>query len=221
MILKINRNTIVIFDLDDTLYKEIDFLYSAFREISKLVNSKNSSKAYNAMLKVYYGGGNVFKYLENTYPNNKLKRNDYLQVYRKHFPKIQVGYHAGVFLDKLKHLEIKIGLITDGRSLTQRNKIAALSLVDCFHSVVISEEFGSEKPCADNFLHFKKKYPGCNFIYIGDNTQKDFIIPNKLGWRSICVIDDGKNIHSQDFSLPVNFLPSDVIIDFNDIELSL
>jgi len=31
------KNKIFVFDLDDTLYKEIDFLYSAYREIARWV----------------------------------------------------------------------------------------------------------------------------------------------------------------------------------------
>ena len=38
------KNKIFIFDLDDTLYKEIDFLYSAYREIAGWIELKFSLK---------------------------------------------------------------------------------------------------------------------------------------------------------------------------------
>lgn len=42
----------------------------------------------------------------------------------------------------------------------------------------------------------------------GDNLRKDFITPNKLGWKTICLLDDGRNIHRQDFSCPEEYLPN-------------
>jgi len=38
-------------------------------------------------------------------------------------------------------------------------------------------------------------YPGKEFWFIGDNTSKDFIVPEKLGWRTICLANCGDNIH--------------------------
>ena len=49
-------------------------------------------------------------------------------------------------LDVLKEKNIPAGLITDGRSVTQRNKLKSLGLLNYFKEVIISEEFGSEKP---------------------------------------------------------------------------
>ncbi len=103
-------------------------------------------------------------------------------------------------LEWLTEIGIDIGLITDGRSITQRKKILALGLDKYISNemIIISEEFGSEKPSLDNYKYFMKRKPNCNhFVYVGDNTQKDFIAPNTLGWTTIGLIDDGSNIHPQ------------------------
>ncbi|WP_368336625.1 hypothetical protein [Parabacteroides merdae] len=55
---------------------------------------------------------------------------------------------------------------------------------------------------------FQDKYADAEFVYIGDNLRKDFITPNKLGWKTICLLDDGRNIHRQDFSCPEEYLPN-------------
>ena len=48
------KNKIFIFDLDDTLYKEIDFLYSAYLEIAGWIELKFSLKGiYVFMLEAY------------------------------------------------------------------------------------------------------------------------------------------------------------------------
>ena len=33
---------------------------------------------------------------------------------------------------------------------------------------------------------------------MGDNLKKDFLTPNRLGWQTVCLRDDGRNIHKQD-----------------------
>ena len=112
-------------------------------------------------------------------------------------------------LDVLKR-DFTLGMITDGRSITQRNKFQALGLEQFIENenLVISEEFGSEKPSERNFMFFQDKYADAEFVYIGDNLRKDFITPNKLGWKTICLLDDGRNIHRQDFSCPEEYLPN-------------
>ena len=53
-------------------------------------------------------------------------------------------------------------------------------------------------------------------MYVGDNTEKDFFAPNQLGWKTVCILNDGRNIHQQDFELKKEFLPKYKI---NDIRL--
>ncbi len=137
-----------------------------------------------------------------------LTKTDLLSVYRSHRPDIRLE------LDTLKALEIlkqdfTLGMITDGRSITQRNKFRALGLEQFIgnENLVISEEFGSEKPSERNFMFFQNKYADAKFVYVGDNLRKDFITPNKLGWKTICLLDDGRDIHRQDFSCQEEYLP--------------
>jgi putative hydrolase of the HAD superfamily len=35
------------------------------------------------------------------------------------------------------------------------------------------------------------------FVYIGDNPKKDFYWANRLGWTTIMLLDNGRNIHHQ------------------------
>ena len=55
------------------------------------------------------------------------------------------------------------------------------------------------------------------YYYIGDNTKKDFIAPNKLGWETICLRDNGLNIHQQNFNLDSSFLPKYMINNLAEI----
>ena len=104
-------------------------------------------------------------------------------------------------LTYLQTAQIKIGIITDGRSLAQRAKIKALGL-DRFvddSNIIISGETGADKHTPLPFQKIANANPdGTKFIYVGDNPEKDFYWPNKLGWETIMLRDiNGLNIHQQ------------------------
>lgn len=195
------NKVVVVFDLDDTIYKEIDFLESAYQEIAETIApivGVQPNELSDKMFQLYQEGENVFEYLTNKY-SLPYNMNDLLQKYREHYPKIQLKDEHKEILEGLKARNITIGILTDGRSITQRNKIKALGLYDYVmpNDIIISEEFGYGKPSVEGYEHFMKSYPDASYFYIGDNPKKDFIAPNRLGWTTICLRDNGKNIHKQ------------------------
>ncbi|WP_291122083.1 HAD family hydrolase [Empedobacter sp. UBA7620] len=204
----------IIFDLDDTLMYEIDFLKSAFKEIADFIDKKNQEELFKLMLIKYHEGENVFDFLINNYTN--FSKEQLLQMYRNHFPNISLNEGTDDLLKKIKSKGYKLGLITDGRSVTQRNKLKALEIENLFDRIVISEEFGSMKPNESNFKVFQEPEID-DYFYIGDNTKKDFVTPNKLGWTSICILNKGFNIHKQDFNLDQQFLPQLKINSLNEL----
>lgn len=205
------RKTIV-FDLDDTLIKELDYLKSAFFEIANHLDA-NASNLYNQMLEWYFDRQNVFANLQELYPQTTVEELKHL--YRNHFPNLSQYSYVKDFLTTLSQKGFVLGLVTDGYSVTQRNKIKALDIENLFDLIIISEEFGSVKPNEANYTAFHKFGSTC--CYVGDNLKKDFVTPNRLGWQTICVLDDGSNIHSQDFNLDTVFLPTICIQDLREI----
>ncbi|MDE3181882.1 MAG: HAD family hydrolase [Bacteroidota bacterium] len=218
MILSLKNKPFFVFDLDDTLYPEIEFLESAYKFIAREIMPYTKSDVYEEMLRRYYSKENVFEWIVSTYSmkNNKISHSHLLQLYRNHLPEIQLPIQTSNFLMKLKERNIPVGLITDGRSITQRNKLKSLGLDDYFQDVIISEEFGSEKPHPKNYLFFEDKYPGYEFCYVADNTNKDFVVPKQLGWKIYCLKDRGFNIHKQNLE---GFEISEIIDSFQEIEL--
>lgn len=192
------KTRVVVFDLDDTLCKEIDFLHSAFREIAGTLDSENTETLFAEMLAMRSRGENVFETLSERFG---IPVSELLTRYRAHVPTMTLVPGARLVLETLRAQGVVLGLITDGRSLTQRNKISALGLNKLIpdENIIISEEFGSEKPSLRNYEFFMKKYPGAEYCYVGDNPKKDFIAPNALGWKTVCILDDGRNIHPQCF----------------------
>lgn len=192
----------VVFDLDDTLYKEIDFLKSGFRYVIEHIHHCEfaDNDLFNKMIEAYQNGNDAFEIICSKC-KTKIEKSILLSWYRFHFPSLTLSKETENVLYQLSEAGIKLGIISDGRSITQRNKIKALGLERYFDAktVIISEEFGSAKPCERNYKYFHSYYPNCKkYVYIGDNPTKDFIMPNTLGWLTLGLRNNGDNIHKQE-----------------------
>ena len=47
--------------------------------------------------------------------------------------------------------------------------------------------------------------------------KKDFVAPNRLGWRTVCLKDDGRNIHSQNIEIAEVQKPQFIIDKLTDL----
>lgn len=224
MILRVDKKSLVLFDLDDTLYSEYDFLCSAYHEIASKCAPRNTQAVYDFLINSYH---NKRKGFEDLLVSDLIEQKEFdsveyfLNIYRNHRP-VYLSVKKGVqsFLESLALNNITLGVISDGRSITQRNKLAALGILSFFKKIIISEEFGSEKPNINNFKSVQvPEYE--KYVYIADNIQKDFISPNKLGWITIGLLDDGKNIHKQNLQLPKEYLPQIMISSIEEICLRI
>lgn len=213
------KRKVVVFDLDDTLFKEVDYLRSAFRAIADEIKVRfGIPHLYEEMLACWEDGQDVFGTLISKY-HLPWTVDDLLQRYREHVPTLQLDAETTHLLETLRQSCV-LGIITDGRSVTQRHKIASLGLEAFFEPdhMLISEETGTPKLSPESFVWFMDRYPDHLYYYIGDNPQKDFVCPNRLGWQTICLKNDGRNIHPQDFSLAEAYLPGRVFQRMRDIE---
>ncbi len=205
----VTKRKVIVFDLDDTLYKEIEFLKSGFRAIIKAVSKDFSVRLdFNEIYKLYEEKKNVFDTIIEQNYSDKITKKYLLDRYRNHFPDIRLDNSVMKFLERLKNRDAILGIITDGRSVTQRNKLKALGILDLFDDIIISEESGSNKLSEENYFYYVSKYPDCKYYYVGDNVRKDFVIPSKLNWQTFGIRDyKFLNIHPQNIDVPVGYLP--------------
>lgn len=227
---------VVCFDLDDTLCKEIDYLKSAYQEIASYAAQQCTGtnvtvqvlevKAYEAMLEAYQDGKNAFEAL-NTFLGLEVPVADMLQMYREHKPVISLDNETRLMLNRLKADGVLMGVVSDGRELTQWNKVKALGLTEWMDESCIiinsSSDCFKPNPCGyERFMSAVKALinnADCSFTYVGDNLKKDFIWPKKNGWQTICLKDDGRNIHPQDFkNTPIETLPDNVVASFSELQ---
>ncbi|MFW3345780.1 HAD family hydrolase [Aliarcobacter butzleri] len=186
---------VIIFDLDDTLYDEIDFVKSGFKEVSKYFSQK-----YNFEYEIFYqllfknlekfGRGKVFdkvlKYFNIYSKKNILKA---VSIYRTHKPSINLPQNSIYILNYFNKINIPIYIVTDGNKIVQNNKIEALKLRKYIKKDFITHRYGIKyaKPSTYCFLKIAKleKIDLGKIAYIADNPNKDFINIKKLGFRTI------------------------------------
>ncbi len=216
MLLSVDSKTVVVFDLDDTLYKEVDFVRSAFRRISETVFPLTKIDVFDEMWVDYLQGKEALGLLKNRH-SLPVEICDLVRQYRYHKPNIALSCGAEKLLRQLSVSGAKLGVITDGRDETQNNKLHALAIYELFHMIVISESFGTEKPAEENYVAFESRFANCRYVYVGDNFHKDFVTPNRLGWNTIGLLDDGRNIHSQQGEFSRHQYPKYVVKSLSDI----
>jgi putative hydrolase of the HAD superfamily len=192
--------TTVVFDLDDTLYDEIEYCKSGFAAaaefLANTVSSMTETKRIFAALWEQFSTGNHTKTFNAALDELELSYDDELileliEVYRRHKPKITLPPDSR---DALCELSTKytLALLTDGFLPGQQFKVQALGIEKYFKSIVYTEQLGREfwKPSPVGFekiLQSLKARPE-NTVYIADNEKKDFIAPNKLGFATIQIL---------------------------------
>lgn len=215
-------------DLDDTLYKEIDFVRSSFPAIGAelarrgLMDAASAERILRSAPTMSKGIDRLMARLQETRPGCDINPANIVEVYRNHQPHISLSPGVDYTLSELKQRGVKLGLITDGRSGTQRAKIRALGLERFFdeENIIISEEIGADKNTPVPFeLMMSRNLDVKRFVYVGDNPAKDFYWPNRLKWCTVMLLADHSNLKPQQIELPSGYRSLFRITSFPEIRL--
>ena len=183
----------IVFDLDDTLYPEKEYVRSGFDAVASALPEVDSAAS---RLRAFFEAGKpaIDCLLEEEgLPDMKQTA---LAAYRNCVPNIALSDEACSVLSALREKGLKLGVITDGRPEGQRAKIAALGLEKLVDDVIITDELGGEqfrKPNDIAFRIMQRRWglPFGRMAYVGDNPSKDFQAPRQLGMASVWLKGDG------------------------------
>lgn len=194
----------VVFDLDDTLISEKEYIKSGYRHIAGIIEDSfvmDKNQVFDDLLSLFKVSPlNVFNRLFDKYQieySNEMIL-DLVKEYREHFPDIQFYDDVLPCLSELRRSGIKVGIITDGYAITQRQKLKAIQADEYFNEVIVTDELGREywKPHPKSFELMKEKFE-VNFnemVYVGDNPEKDFYISRTYPIKTVRILRDG--VHS-------------------------
>ena len=201
------EDTIVVFDLDDTLYNEFDYQMSGYREVVRWLEKIYKVSLNNTLVELLSNGSSdVLKDLCLAAGISIKTKETLLWVYRLHYPDISLSKVVKKIIANLDKQSAGIVFLTDGRSITQSLKLQALGLSQ--YPAYISEDYEDEKPSPLRFKKIMQTFKAKSYVYIGDNPKKDFLAPNRLGWLTLGIVGNSKNIHSQDLkSLSKEYYP--------------
>lgn len=186
----------VVFDLDDTLYPEYDYVMSGFGAVGEYAqNQYGIANAKSELEKLFaQSRSGVFDRFAQNHGLDKACVADLLEVYRTHTPNIKLTDEVRQTLIELRSRGYKLGIITDGRPNGQRAKINALGLNKLVDEVIITDELGGDcrKPNPKAFEIMAEHFGVTldQMAYVGDNPQKDFVI-GKHGVKTVRVLSEG------------------------------
>lgn len=202
LLIRLSDYRTLIFDLDNTIYNESDFLFQAYHNISKRINAKfkaNEEEVFNFLSNTFLSSGRqgIFNKLQ---VQLQIKEEAFigicLEVLRSTVvsPLIEPYPYFSQFIRESKSNPFFI--ITNGTSRQQANKIKSINWgINCNMKVVYANRF-LPKPAPDSFLHLQSKYNLKKPIYIGDSPEDclfakncgiDFIQVSKQNIFNFCI----------------------------------
>jgi len=216
-----------LFDLDDTLYPEIEFVRSGFKAVVNYIHSvcnQDKNTLFVSMMDILEknGQGKVFDiFLQKLNLYSEMMVRLLVYVYRSHRPDIKLFDETLETLRELKSHGLRLGIITDGMGSVQRRKIEALELGKFCDVIICTDEIGPEywKPSpipyelALNLLDIRPEF----VAYIGDNIQKDFVAPNALGIKTVWVKGLRKRDHISEITHNLSHEPKYIVDSIADI----
>jgi putative hydrolase of the HAD superfamily len=183
----------IIFDLDDTLIAEEDFVESGYRAVAEMLADAKGISLESAMAAMVNARAvdprRVFDVACAALGVGAATVEACIETYRYHSPAIAPTDDARFALDWAR-AKGAIALLSDGDARTQRLKLTACRLSSYFDVTVLTGELpqGQQKPSTAGYELIMR---GLNLdaagrvVCVADNPLKDFIGPRTMGMRTV------------------------------------
>ena len=197
-----SRILAVVFDLDDTLYPERDYVRSGYAAVAAAVGGPDRAEEFSAWLWSRFLAGQAagaFDALNETFSLRLDKPGiaRLVTLYRSHACRLRPFGGVADLLSLLRP-DYRLGVLSDAFLPGGRMKLAALGLERFFDATVFTDELGPDrqfwKPSPAGYERIAQilGVPVSACAFVGDNPAKDFLAPNALGARTIQYLQPGQ-----------------------------
>lgn len=169
----------LIFDLDNTIYRETDFLFGAYREIGALFNRRlhiNPKCVYDFLVDhfIRHGRSLIFNNLVSEFNVNDLISVDDCLIVLRQYCRVETILPYKFFQDYLtitSDSNHEIYIITNGNPLQQANKIKSIRFGEYRKKLftIFANQYAL-KPSRASYDYLLSCKSFLNPIYIGDST---------------------------------------------------
>lgn len=198
---------VIVFDLDDTLYLERDYVMSGLAAVAAWARPALGIDGLGPVMLERFHAGQRTRIFDDSLADMGLTASPdwiarMLTAYRQHRPNIALAQDAAAFLAH-HQADTHFAVITDGFLDAQKRKIRALDLRRMgLRLGICTDRWGREcwKPHPRAFEHVEAVFgrSGLACTYVADNAAKDFIAPRRLGWRTVMIERPHRIVHKSD-----------------------
>lgn len=186
----------VLFDLDDTLYDQRQYLDGAWRAVAAraALDGVDRDRFETVLRELSAAGSDRGRIIDRALAQvgeTAVPVPALVAAFRAHAP-ARLDPYPGVLdaLDEL-HTRVPLGLISDGDPVIQRTKLGALGLARFFTSVVFSDELGrahrKPDPLPFRVALTRLGVDAGDTVYVGDRPRKDVAGAVGAGLRAVRV----------------------------------
>lgn len=221
----LNNKISILFDVDDTLYDQFDIFKNSYNEFFGAKYDIEIEELYN---KSRYYSEKIFrlveknkKTLEDLYIYRLKKPFDdfgyniseddalnFQYIYSKNQNNMKISENIKKVIEFCKDKKVKLGIITNGISKAQWEKIEKLRVLNWIEKeyIFVSEDVGYSKPDINIFKYVEKNMnldKKCTY-YIGDSLNNDVIGVENVGWNMIWL--NKRNINIDNINVSCKYI---------------
>jgi len=186
---------VVVFDIDDTLYLERDYVRSGFRAVGSWARRSLGVPDLADRAWAAFESGVRSTIFDAALTDVGVESTPELMArlvacYREHQPDITLLDDARACLEAAV-ADAAVAVITDGPLASQSAKARSLGLATWSQTTVFTETlgpgFGKPHQRAFELVEQSLGIEGDRCTYVADNPAKDFVAPHRRGWTTVRV----------------------------------
>jgi HAD superfamily hydrolase (TIGR01509 family) len=200
----------IVFDLDDTLIGSTQAIQTALHALKPLLPHISPESLMQALARSYQ---ELWGYLTPGYATLRTITTPKLRQALTARALHQLGFHDEPLLRQVRDVyaaaerealaplpgvpelvrtlaaDFTLGVLTNGPSCLQREKLAQVGLAEFFTEVVADADFGAPKPDFGLFIYTQEKLglSSGELMFVGDSVEADVVGANHAGWLSVYV----------------------------------